>query len=214
MCSSQSPQAFKKVLVGICGRAGSGKSTFCKMLADAAEENLLRCLLLDADKIARRLYDRLDVRARIGSAFGKDAYDPSGKLNRNRLAEIVFADSEKLEHLNSIIHPLLVEELERRIDTFYGNLVIIDAALLLDWSLADQCDLLIAVIAREDISIERLAEKGINDTKATAILANQRSVEDFSNQCRVIVENNEGLATLRCSAKNVFEINILPLLTS
>jgi len=196
----------KKVLIGVIGRAGSGKSTFARMLAQN------RALVLDADKIAWELYSNPTVRKNLAETFGRKIFNKDGAVDRKILGKIVFTNPEKLKQLNAIIHPLLIGELKHRIERSSQKVIIIDAALLLDWSLARECDLLIAVESEENVSLARLKSKGSGIKRARSILENQRSRQEFRELCHVVVENNKDLSELKLKADRIWQERIKPLL--
>jgi len=197
-----------KLIVGVCGRAGTGKSTFARMLAEEG------AALLDADAVAWELYARPLIRRKLKDAFGQDIFTEDGSVDRTRLGELVFSDHEALERLNAIMHPPLVRELTRRMAESPERVVIVDAALLLDWPLARRCDLLIALVARPTVSNARLLAKGLSPQRARAVLASQRPQDEFIKRCHLVVENNGTLEELRCKAGRVWRENVLPLLES
>src|SRR3989344_3063837 len=94
------------MLVGITGNFASGKSTFCRFMKDYGLE------VFDADKLVDSLYKREEVRAVIRKKFG-DGVFAEKDVNKKALAKIVFSDAQKLQLLNSIIHPIIREELKR-----------------------------------------------------------------------------------------------------
>ncbi len=200
----------KKVLVGVTGRAGAGKSTFARLLTKEGMPGLVE--LIEADPLAWKLYARPEIRERLAGAFGNGIFDAKGELDRKSLAEVVFRDRKKLEALNSIIHPPLLEELDRRIRQSRTRVVIFDAALLLDWPIAERCSIRIAVLARKSISMDRLLRKGSSEERAKAILSNQRPAGEFRKLCDVIVTNDGSLEELRKKAKFVWKKNVAPLL--
>ncbi|MBD3286822.1 dephospho-CoA kinase [candidate division WOR-3 bacterium] len=197
----------EKILVGVVGRLGAGKSAFSKMLA------LHGASLLEADKIAWKLYDIPAVKKDIRAAFSGKVFDIHGKVDRKKLGEIVFADPDALKRLNAIVHPPLIGELEYQISRTSKEVVVIDAALLLDWPLAESCDLLIAVAADEDTSIQRLEEKKVRPRRSRAILASQRDEAEFRKLCHVIVENDGSLEDLRVAAEGVWKKYVEPMIS-
>ena len=92
---------MKKILqVGITGGIGSGKTTVCKIF-----ESLGIPIYYADDRAKQLMIDDINIVEQIIDLFGKDAYFKDGSLNRAHLASIVFRDKEKLEKLNSIVHP-------------------------------------------------------------------------------------------------------------
>ena len=102
----------RKPIIGILGGICSGKSSVAKEFAK------LGCKVIDADKIAKNLLDKKDIKVRIIDVFGGSVIEPSGKIDSRKLAEIVFADTEKLSLLNEIIHPLVLSRAEQLIEEY------------------------------------------------------------------------------------------------
>jgi dephospho-CoA kinase len=120
----------KKPIIGILGGVASGKSTV------AAEFVRLGCAVIDADKIAHELLDNEEIRGKIVSCFGQSFLDAAGRIDRGKLAHIVFVDAGKLARLNDIIHPLVLAEAERLIEQYCGQTgikaIVLDMPLLVE----------------------------------------------------------------------------------
>ncbi|MBN2378327.1 dephospho-CoA kinase [candidate division WOR-3 bacterium] len=197
----------RKVIVGVVGRLGAGKSTFSKMLAGHGAR------LFEADKIAWKLYAIPAIKKDIKATFSNKVFDEYGEVSRRKLGEVVFSDPLALRRLDAIVHPALVGELEYIIGKTQESVVVIDAALLLDWTLAQRCDLVIAVVADEETSIKRLEQKKIRAKRARAVLRNQRTEDEFRRLCRIVIENNGNLEDLKVKAGWVWKNYVEPLIT-
>ena len=103
-------KAGTKPIIGIIGGIGSGKS------AVAAELGKLGCKVIDADRIAHELLEKKSVKDKILTYFGPEILNLKGKIDRRKLAEIVFADAGKLASLNRVIHPLVLKKTEKFIE--------------------------------------------------------------------------------------------------
>ena len=186
--------SFKKsgdsaFILGICGGSGSGKS----MLSSILEENGF--FVLDADAIYRELLSTSkDLLHSIAIAFGNHVILEDGGLNRRELANIVFADSEKLAILNSLTHPAVVAEITSRISEYKKNApsarIVIDAPLLYESGLNSLCDKVVALTASRDVRIARIiARDRISTTDAEARIDSQSSLAlDLAD----LVINNDG----------------------
>lgn len=202
---TQNVSGLKKILIGVTGRAGSGKTTFARMLSNKGAQ------LLEADRIAQELYSHSTTYQKLVKTFGKVILGDEGKINRSALRKIVLAEQGALVKLNSIMHPPLLSELKYRINRSPKKVVIIDAALLLDWPLASECDLIIAVESAEEFFYTRMNAKGFSREDASRLLSCQRTSKDFRERCHLVVENNLGLTELYEKAHEVWEKHILPL---
>lgn len=176
-------------LLGLVGRAGSGKSTVARALAaDGAT-------LIEADAIGHDVTDHdAEVRAALSAEYGADVYRPDGTLDRPRVAARVFSDAAARRRLDRLVHPRLVRAIEERIRALRaagsGGLVVVDAALMLDWGLERECDAVLAVTAPEPLQVERLVTaRGWSADEARRRLAAQRTNEAFGLAADVTIEN-------------------------
>ena len=132
--------------------------------------------------------------ASFHKAFGNEIVNNEGStpyINRKILGQIVFNDKEKLKLLNSITHPLIHQEIEKLILDCNKQLIIIEAAILLETSLRALCNTLWYVYADENIRLERLQKyRNIDKEKALQIMKNQWSDKDFRSDCQVIIDNS------------------------
>src|SRR4051812_13186958 len=98
--------------IGLTGGIASGKSTVAKIIAGQ------NYLVIDADQLAREaVLPGTAGLAAIASAFGGKALNADGTLNRTELSHIVFEDSAKRAHLESIVHPAIQALLSKRLET-------------------------------------------------------------------------------------------------
>jgi dephospho-CoA kinase len=145
--------------VGLTGSIAVGKSFVAGALAE------LGCGVLDADDLARRVVEpgTEGLRAVVG-AFGPEVLREDGTLDRPRLGAIVFADEERRQRLNSILHPLILKEqdawLERREAEDPGGVAVVDAALMIESGGYKRFDKLVVVHCRPELQLERLMRRG------------------------------------------------------
>jgi dephospho-CoA kinase len=177
-------------VLGVVGRAGSGKSTVARVLAGASG------VIVEADRIGHEVTDRdPDVRAALIRSYGEDVYRADGALDRARVAARVFADPAALAELNALVHPRIVQRIRERIAASrragQPSVVVVDAALMLDWRLEEDCDAVVAVVANADAQIERLREsRDWSDAEARARLDVQRSNEAFEAAADAVIRND------------------------
>jgi dephospho-CoA kinase len=193
----------RKPIIGILGGIGSGKSTV------ASEFAKLGCAVVDADKIAHRLLDEAGMRREIVGLFGQQIVDPAGKIDRGKLAEIVFADPEKLLLLNKTIHPLVLKETEQLIRRHNSQsrvkAIVLDMPLLLEVGWEKRCDRLIFVECDPEIRAERAKKMGIFDENQLKVRENsQISLDKKVGVADNIIENNSGFSALVRQVANIF----------
>lgn len=140
--------------IGITGGIGSGKSTVCNVF------KALGVPVYQADDSARSITDRnTEVINQIKEAFGTDMY-AAGKLDRPKMAALVFNNPDALAKLNSIVHPAVRAEFAA---WFEGNknvpYIIYEAAILFESGAYKQTDKTILVAAEEDTRINRVMQR-------------------------------------------------------
>jgi dephospho-CoA kinase len=177
-------------IVGITGRIGSGKSTLARLLAGRSG-----CPLIDADELGHdALRGDPRVRAAVLGRFGPGILGPDGAIDRPRIAAIVFADAGALSDLNAIVHPWIIAEILSRLAVLreqgYAGIVLLDAALLLDWTDRLPCDLIVVVRCSQETSIRRLMGRGMTEREARRRLENQGSEDRFLQRADLVVEND------------------------
>ena len=144
----------KKPIIGILGGIGSGKSTV------AAEFAKLGCKVIDADKIARELllYKKA-VKEKVVGLFGRTILNPAGKFDLEKLAEVVFADADKLSLINEIIHPLVLQRAQELIKQYdcqkQVKAIVLDMPLLVEVGWDKRCDKLIFVDCEQKLRLDR-----------------------------------------------------------
>jgi len=192
------------LIIGLVGRAGSGKSTVARILAAQGAR------LIEADVIGHEVTDRdPEVRAALAAEYGPDVYGPGGSLDRARVGARVFSDPAALARLNALVHPRIVAAIRRQLDALraegYRGPVIVDAALMLDWSLERDCDAVLAVVASEAHQISRLMRsRGWDEADARARLAAQRTNEAFRAAADEVIENDQDASALLAATRSAF----------
>jgi dephospho-CoA kinase len=178
--------------VGLTGGIGSGKSEVASRLAARG------ALLIDADAVARQVVaPGTPGLAAIVAAFG-DQVLTDGALDRQRLAEIVFADAGQRERLNAIVHPLVrdrMAELDRQAGP--DAIVVHDVPLLAENGLASGYDLVLVVDAPDEVRIDRLVRRrGMPEQQARARMAAQASRPQRIAIADLVIDNSGPLAAL------------------
>lgn len=143
----------KPRIIGITGGISSGKSTVARMLASLGAE------LIDADEMCHRLILAKEVKDKIIERFGSTIQDNYGKIDRSRLAEIVFQDKTCLDDLCSILHPIVIGQIRSKVAEIEKRgrrkAIVIDAALLEESDLSLMCDFIVFVNTGKDHRVTR-----------------------------------------------------------
>ncbi|MFV0606245.1 MAG: dephospho-CoA kinase [Niabella sp.] len=164
--------------IGITGGIGSGKSTVAKIFSS------LGIPVYDADRAAKRLVlTDLEMRQQIIQHFGQDAYI-KGQYNKKYISEIVFSNREKLNLLNSIIHPATIADANRWFTRQEALYALKEAALIFESNSRQYLDYVIGVFAPEAIRIQRTIEReGITSEQVKDRIAKQMNEDEKMRFC-------------------------------
>ena len=192
------------LVVGLTGGIGSGKSTFAALLVERGAH------VVDADELARdAVRPGRPAWHSITDQFGDEVLvQGSLEIDRGKLADVVFADPDKLAALNAIVHPVVFEgvadALERLAHT--DEIVVLDAALLLETGLHESVNVLVAVLSDRKLRYERLStHRAMSPTQIEARMAAQISPQELEERADIVVYNNGTLDDLAREADRVWE---------
>ena len=172
--------------IGLTGGIGSGKSTVAKMF------ELLQVPVYYADEASKRLYHTDKVlMADLKKHFGEDVYT-NDQLNRSRLAEMVFNDPQKLELLNSLVHPPTLRDAEEWMLSQTAPYIIKEAALLFESGSVAGLDYVIGVKAPQHIRIKRVMDRdGVTREQVLSRIDKQLDEEIKMRLCDYIIDNSD-----------------------
>lgn len=191
-------------VVGLTGQSGAGKTTVCKVFDEKG------FAVINADKIARVIMEKgSPCLAEVAECFGNRILLEDGSLDRQKLADIVFGDHEKLMQLNAISYPYITSEILKMINKYRDEnkrYVLIDAPTLFESRADDFCDLIISVTASEKLRRERIAARdGLTDEQIGERFSSQHTEEFFINHSDFIIKNNNSVEELIEKAEEVAE---------
>lgn len=178
----------KKMLIGITGGIGSGKTTVAKIF------NILGIPVYSADDRAKWLMaNDSDLKSQIISYFGRESYFEDGSLNRSYLASSVFNDEKKVSLINSLVHPAVKKDFEQWVLEQDSPYVMKEAALLFESGSYKDLDKVINVSAPLKIRINRVilrdpqrSENQIND-----IINKQMPDEEKNLKADYVIKNSD-----------------------
>jgi len=191
--------------VGLTGGIASGKSTVAKMFEDNG------AYLIDFDALAH-FAEQPDQPAwkAIVKSFGKEILNEDGTINRAKLGPIVFADSEKLSRLNSIVHPAVFDLWRRHIEDIRQRnpraIVVSDVPLLIEVSVQHLFDIVILVHVSPQDQIRRLTERNEYSRKeAESRLETQMPIDEKIPYADYVIDNKGLIETTRSVVNAVWE---------
>lgn len=190
------------IIVGLTGSVGTGKSTVARFFKE------LGAYVIDWDELAREVvHPRLRAWKEIVEYFGKDFLNEDLTINRQKLAEVVFSDKEKVAKLNEIVHPEVFKEDERITNEIKSldphALIIKDIPLLFELTRPIYVDKIVVVSASEQTQLRRLEEKGMRRQDAQSRIKSQLPLEEKIKSADFVI-NNDG--TLEETRKQVEEL--------
>ena len=172
--------------VGITGGIGSGKTTVCKVI------EALGYPVYYADLEARKIIETdSDVILAISNLFGNDIYS-SGKLDRQRLASLVFNNKELLAKLNAIVHPAVARHFQVWANSSSSSIIFKEAAILFESGLNKLLDKTILVVAPEQVRLQRVIDRDkISVDNVKSRMANQATQDELIKLADYLI-NNDG----------------------
>lgn len=174
------------IVVGLTGGIGSGKTTVAKLF----EKHGIPIYI--ADERARAIMDRSDVVEAVQQIFTTSVISEQGGLDRARIKQLVFDQKELLEQLNQVVHPRVKEDFDRWLEEHKNAPIVIkESAILFENGLENSCDLIVLVVAPEEVRIERvMARDGVTKEQVRKIINNQMKDEEKIERSQYIIENN------------------------
>ena len=187
-------------IVGLTGGIGSGKTTIANQFKS------LGVPIYIADDEAKKLMNSGSVLEKIKKTFGEELVDDN-ILNREKLAQIVFSNPEKLKQLNQIVHPEVKKHFLKWLNKHKNHpYVIKEAAILFESGSYKDCDFIITVTAPLEIRIQRILKRD-NTTREDILnrIKNQWNDEDKVSKSDFVIQNEDVNEAL----KKTYEIHNL-----
>ncbi len=193
------------LLIGVTGGIACGKTEVCKVFQKKG------ATILSSDKIGKEVVEKnRKVLRELVRTFGENILRQDGTLNRRKFGRIAFTTKETRDKLNRIIHPYLLNELRKRIESLRKKdkeaVLVIDAALIVEWGLEKELDLLVFVESKRVNKIKRLQkQKGYTRKEALDRIKSQLPEIVKKRKADFVIRNNKSLAELRKKANKVWE---------
>jgi dephospho-CoA kinase len=175
------------IRIGITGGIGSGKTTICKIFEQ------LGAPVYEADHWAKTLTNTdTEIKKQLFQQFGEDLFNENG-LDRNKLAEIIFNDSEALNKVNQIIHPKVIDHFNEWCKQHENKKYVIqEAAVLFESGFYKSFNKMITVSAPVELRIERIRKRNsFTRGKTMSIINNQWTDEEREKVADYIIVNDE-----------------------
>lgn len=178
-----------KKTVALTGKTGAGKSTVSDYLRKKG------AYIIDGDIIAREvLQTDKNLLAELCRKFGEEILNSDKTLNRRVLAEKAFSSPEKTKLLNSVMHPVINDEIQRKTCEAFKkyDVVIVDAAAIIESGFVDKCDFLVTVHAPENVRKERIMKRdNLTEKDALIRIKGQKSDAFYLEKADFVINNFE-----------------------
>ena len=177
--------------IGITGGVGAGKSEILSYIK--AHYN---CIVILADEVAHRLEKPgQECYNDLIALLGEEIRKPDGTIDKNRMAEKIFADKSLLEQVNNIVHPavkkFIIQEIAAEKEKAEYDFFFVEAALLIEGGYEEILDELWYIYTDTALRRQRLKDsRNYSDEKIERILREQLSEETFRAHCSVVINNS------------------------
>lgn len=192
-----------KMIIGITGGVGAGKSTVLDLLKKRGARVIL------ADLAAHDLMEPgQEGLCKVVAALGDSFLKENGTVDRKALADLIFHDKKALETMNGIIHPMVWEVMKQEALTAAEQLVVIEAAVF-DTAPSDFFDELWYIYADKETRILRLMEnRGYSREKCESIIQRQDSEDQYRKRCDRTIDNGGSVEETRAQVEEILSHEI------
>lgn len=187
------------LVIGLTGGIGSGKTTVCRHFA------ALGVPVIDTDLIAREVVaPGQPGLTKVTDTFGLEILAPDGTLDRARLRERIFADTEARHTLESILHPLIRTRMEEQLAALQAPYAIVAIPLLVETGRREHLDRILVVDSPEELQIARVCQRDeVKREQAEAILKAQCSRASRLAVADDVIYNTDDLAALEAQVSQM-----------
>jgi len=189
-------------VIGILGAIGSGKSTVANQFGE------LGCDVISADKINHEILERPIIIAQLVDIWGQRILDSKGRIDREKLGDIVFCDQKELKKLTKLVHPIISGQVKELLTGFQREkkapAIILDIPLLLEAKWDKMCDIFVFVEVSAKIRHARLREnRGWTKNKIKKIENLHFKLDKKTKISEYTVRNNSDIPELASQVAKV-----------
>ena len=186
------------VTIAVTGPFASGKSTLVRLLGELPNTETS-----SADEMVHHLlkHDQQTI-SRVVRRFGEGVRGPNG-IDRKALGREVFGDARALRDLEEILHPLVRDETDRRIEASGAEVFVVEIPLLFETGREKDFDYTVAVLVPEERRRTWVGERGVDDAALEAMESRQLAGEEKAGRADLVVHNDGDLDMLREQAEDI-----------
>ena len=193
------------LVIGLTGGIGVGKTTTAHLIKEHGAD------IIEVDQLGRDLLHKdLDAKANIVKEFGESILDTAGRIDREKLGQIVFGNVERLQTLEAISHPAINQILNRLIGEQTSGVIILDMAFLVEKKLAYSQGLpmyqkVVVVESKIALRTKRLRQRGLTNAEIEKRIRSQATDRERSEIADYVISNNGSMKDLQSQIKKLWE---------
>ncbi len=185
------------MLIGVTGNTSTGKTVICELYEK------LGAHIISCDELGWAILRESHILEKLKDEF--EEVIENGKVDREKLGNLVFSNKNKLKILNEIVHPELLKKLKSLIGSSKEKTIVVDAALIFEWKIENWFDYIILLISTQKDKESRLKAKGLSEKTINGRLISQEDSNRFIKYSDFIIENDGDLDSLKNNAKWVWD---------
>lgn len=186
-----------KLLIGLTGQVGTGKSTILSIFKEKG------AYTISSDEIANKLLTNKKCYSKILLEFG-DNIAKDGKIDKKKLAQIIFSDSSKRKFLERLLHPLILKEIIRLVKQSNKKIVVIEVPLLFESGFGKYVDLIVCSYINEEKQFERLKKRGWRKKDIILRVGSQFPSLKKAEMSDIVIDNNKDISFLEEQISNLY----------
>lgn len=177
----------EKILIGITGGIGSGKSEVCTQLANKGFK------VFFADLMAKELYAKdKSLTSKLVKRFGKEILNFKGKINLSKFKQIIFSNKNNYLDANKIIHPAVIRYLDNEIKKCKEKVIFIESAIVYESGFDKYLDYVVLVYSNKENRIKRIMNRdGAKRKDVEQIMKYQLPEMEKVKRADFIINNNK-----------------------
>lgn len=177
------------MILGLTGGIATGKSLVSDYFKSKGYP------VIDADQVSRQVVEAGSLGlSQVADHFGSHILFENGELDRKKLGQLIFSDSEKRKELNAIMHPLIRSEVLKQLNQLKKegyDLIVLDLPLLFESSYEDQVDQVMVVHIDKDLQVKRLMKRNkLSQREALQRIHSQMSLEEKMKKAQILIDNS------------------------
>lgn len=189
------------LIVGLTGGIGSGKTAVSDMFASKG------ITIVDADVVSRIVVEPgTEALGKIEEHFGPEVITADGQLNRPALRQLVFQSVDERKWLESLLHPLIAQEIMRQLQASESPYTMLVSPLLLEAGQYQMVNRILVVDAPETAQVERtIVRDDTNEAGVKAIIAAQMTREERTGKADDVILNDKDLDHLASEVERLHQ---------